>query len=339
MENVIMKIRHSSSVHHSSFTALIRAFASLSLTAFLFAASGSLSGQSAQSYEQLVAAHPDWVQVPGQLMRPDCVHKIPIGARVEISKDGQPSGDVTLNGAVIAHYDPCPEAPISTRHFGTPDRTLNHPPTFNGWVETSLESLFWLGQNDNIDYLGGAFIVPDNPQLGGSLIYIFNGIEPSTHDWILQPVLQYGAGPAGGGSYWAIASWIVGHGQAWHGPLQQVNSGDTLWGFTEQIGAANGALNYFIGAYDMNNFAYSSISTWSYGYHYTEAYQAVLEVYGVWWCAQLPSSPTIFYGNSVDHGYPNYNYMFPGFWGATYQSGCNDWVYVDNNSSFAVLYY
>jgi hypothetical protein len=165
-----MKVTHSSCADRSTFTGLIRHLTTISLAArFLLGASVAARAQAAQSYEQIVAAHPTWVQVPGQLMRPDCVHEIPHGARVEISKDGKPSGDVTLNGEVIAHYDPCPEAPIATRHFGSPDRTLNHPPSFNGWVETSVESLFWLGQNDNIDYEGGAFIVPDNPQLGGSL--------------------------------------------------------------------------------------------------------------------------------------------------------------------------
>ena len=66
--------------------------------------------------------------LPGQLIRPDCVHEIPNGARVEISKDGKVTGDVTMNGQVIAHYDACPEAPIPTRHTASASNTPGHTP-------------------------------------------------------------------------------------------------------------------------------------------------------------------------------------------------------------------
>lgn len=40
-------------------------------------------------------------------------------------------------------------------------------------------------------------------------IFLFNSIEPASGNAILQPVLQYGPSAAGGGSYWAVASWYV----------------------------------------------------------------------------------------------------------------------------------
>jgi hypothetical protein len=58
---------------------------------------------------QSLNSHPGWVQVPGELIRPDCVHQIPKGSRVTI-KDGKVTGDVTLGGVKIAHYDPCPRS-------------------------------------------------------------------------------------------------------------------------------------------------------------------------------------------------------------------------------------
>jgi len=63
----------------------------------------------------LITTHPTdtagWVHVPGgMLIRPECVHHIPNGATVSTE-----SGDVTLNGTVIAHWDDCAEPGISTR--------------------------------------------------------------------------------------------------------------------------------------------------------------------------------------------------------------------------------
>ena len=292
---------------------------------------------NAQTYEALIAAHPGWVQVPGQLMPADCVHEIPNGANVEI-KDGQVTGDVTLKGQVIAHYDACSEAPIPTRHLSA-SQTPSHNPSFNGWVEASQENVS-LGASDNIDWMSGYFYVPSAPSVNGGLIYIFNGIEPSSQNWILQPVLQYGSSPAGGGNYWGIASWLVGTGGAWHSPLERVNAGDRLWGYTEQTGSSNGTLYWTSEAYDLTTNAYSWITASTYGLHWTWAYEGVLEVYGVNSCSQLPSSGyAYFYSNSVDHGYPYYYGVSPAFYGAVYQSGCSDWVYVTNPYDYTYLFY
>ncbi len=32
-------------------------------------------------------AHPTWIQIPGKLIRPDCVHELPKGASVEVVGD------------------------------------------------------------------------------------------------------------------------------------------------------------------------------------------------------------------------------------------------------------
>jgi len=163
---------------------------------FLFAASGILSAQTGKSYSQLKAEHPNWVQIPGKLMSPDCVHQVPNGARVEFGDNGEPNGDVTMNGQVIAHYDPCPEAGIDTRHLG---HSKQEPGAGSGWVETSQWELS-LGSSDNIDYMFGYWYVPSAPKDNGALIYLWNGIEPTGGNWVLQPVLQYGPGSKNGGA-------------------------------------------------------------------------------------------------------------------------------------------
>jgi len=74
-------------------------------------------------------------------------------------------------------------------------------------------------------------IIPDKMQLG----------------LILQPVLQWGNSPAGGGSFWAITNWFVGSpetGIALHGPLVQVNSGDILQGIMTLQGQSGNKFSY-----------------------------------------------------------------------------------------------
>src|SRR5271154_1447397 len=86
--------------------------ASIATAAFLcgLAVSMLFTGSIAQAQtdaSQIALQHPGWIQVPGALVRPDCVHVIAKGAGPRI-EDGRDTGDVSLNGIVIAHYDPCP---------------------------------------------------------------------------------------------------------------------------------------------------------------------------------------------------------------------------------------
>jgi len=317
----------------------------LSGAIFLLGTSGILNAEE-KTYTELKTAHPDYVQVPGKLMRADCVHEIPSGAKVVIGANGEPTGDVLLKGKLFAHYDACSEAPISTRHvaaetkeFSAEELKKGPVPSFNGWVEDSQESLS-LASSDNIDWESGEWYVPSAPSVSsGQTVFLFNGIAPTAQDWILQPVLQYGVSAAGGGNYWAIASWFVGTGGAWHSPLETVNAGDTLYGYTEQT-ATGSTLDYNSEAYDLTSGAYSWISIYSTGLHWTVAYEGVLEVYSVNTCSELPASGyAYFFDNYVYNGYPAYDYDSPAFVGDVFQSGCGDWSYVYNPSEYAYLFY
>lgn len=102
------------SMHLSPVSKLSRIAFRLTLTAAVLgglAVSGlsSHANAQAQSMSTAVLEHPNWAQLPGALIRPDCVHEIPKGARVEIGTDGNLTGDVTLKGELVAHYDSCPE--------------------------------------------------------------------------------------------------------------------------------------------------------------------------------------------------------------------------------------
>jgi len=330
---------------------------------FVMSVSGVLGAQTAQpaqstqtrlpqqTYAQLKQAHPEMVQVPGNLMRSDCVHEIPNGARVVVGADGNTTGDVIKDGAVIAHYEPCSEAPVSTRHMASeqdPAIAPGHEPTiksgrapvpsFNGWVADAQEYLS-LSASDNIDWESGEFVVPNNPSVNGGTIFLFNGIEPTGENWILQPVLQYGPSAAGGGNYWAIASWFVGTGGAYYSPLETVYPGDTIYGRTQQTGTGS-TLTYTTEASDLRTGAYSYINVYSTGLHWTWAFAGVLEVYNVNSCSQLPSSGyNLFNYNGVYHGYPYYDDVAPAFTGDVFQSGCGDWVYTNNTNDYAYIFY
>lgn len=62
----------------------------------------------------------------------------------------------------------------------------------------------------------------------------------------MQPVLQWGASPAGGGNYWAIANWYVWEsGAAVSSLISNVNPGTNLQGVIDLIGQnSDGSYNY-----------------------------------------------------------------------------------------------
>jgi hypothetical protein len=243
--------------------------------------------------------HSGWVQAPGALIRPDCVHEVPNGATVETA-NGQITGDVTLNGTLIAHYDACPEDPVTTRPQG---RTASLASAPGGWVEASR----W-NSNESIDDLWGYWTVPMNPKQNGGLIYLFNGMVNTDGTWIVQPVLQYGKGAGGGGNNWVIASWIVGpNGFFFHSPLLSVNSGDTLLGYTV-LRFYNARLAIWnVEAKDVTTGAITGIHAPNSQPKWPWAYNVVLEAYSITSCDQFPpDNGDAFRDTRVYKGPPGY---------------------------------
>jgi hypothetical protein len=96
-------------------------------------------------------------------------------------------------------------------------------------------------------YFKATYIVPPNPKDNHQLIYIFNGLGAidSGISHIVQPVLQWGHSPAGGGNYWAICNWYVNNNQFFYDSLVRVNPGDTLQGLIEMTASYNNKAEYF----------------------------------------------------------------------------------------------
>ncbi len=286
--------------------------------------------------------HSGWVQVPGMLTKVECVHEIPKGAHLEI-KEGTFTGDVTLDGILIAHYDRCSTTPILTRPVGhttgsgsggaspdffgappppgplppPPGKNPPPPPVGDGWVEAVQKDLS-LASGDNIDYLAGNWTVPENPTAGGALIYLWNGIEPTPYGtWVVQPVLQWGNnGMFGNREGWVISSWLWGsNGTMVHNTPEPVSPGDQIRGttwITNQVNlgpiwAPDYALSWQVNTADYTNGASTSLSVTTEGLQWNLAYAGVLEAYNLTACSQFPASgTTVFNYSSVYHGYPSY---------------------------------
>ena len=118
-------------------------------------------------------------------------------------------------------------------------------PITDGWIINTE----WTNTSGNpISYFSASWIVPPAPGTdNGQLVYLFNGIQQNSGGpFILQPVLQWGSSPAGGGKYWSITNWYVDGqgGTALHGNLVQVNPGDVIQGIMTLTGQTGTQFSY-----------------------------------------------------------------------------------------------
>lgn len=168
----------------------------------------------------------------------------------------------------------------------------------NGWITYSM----WTAPSDNaIKQFITSWKVPQPPRKQDQqLIYLFNGLEDVAGSKILQPVLQWGESPAGGGNSWEIASWFVGSdGSAYHTPLVQVQPGELLNGRMALTSSSNAGYSYvseFVG-----------IPGTSLTIQNTEPLPVAaetLEAYQVVDCSEYPTDFTAFTGIGFDLATP-----------------------------------
>eukprot|EP01121_Diplochlamys_sp_Union-15-3_P011806 TRINITY_DN3458_c0_g1_i1.p1 TRINITY_DN3458_c0_g1~~TRINITY_DN3458_c0_g1_i1.p1 ORF type:complete len:281 (-),score=54.64 TRINITY_DN3458_c0_g1_i1:30-842(-) len=213
-----------------------------------------------------------YVPVPGKgYIHEDCVYSVP-----SLSFTLQHFGDnlkvITSEGEEF-QIPPCSYSPY-------------HGPAWKTWAQY---------QNpQKITYLTGEWVVPPPPtDNGAQILYYWNGVEPTDNSAVLQPVLQYGETPAGGGQYWGLASWYVSdtHG-AFFTKLITVNPGDVVlgsmsleknssWVVTGQNTKTNEAVSFTYKPY-------SGDYTWAY---------EVLEAYSISNCDQYPTTNGVYFSN------------------------------------------
>lgn len=112
----------------------------------------------------------------------------------------------------------------------------------DGWI-TYADTYF----NKPIVQFSAHWIVPLPPERRAEqLLYIFNGLQGSDSvvSHILQPVLQWGVSPAGGGKYWSVCNWYVTSKEFFHDSLIIVRPGNKLDGLIKQISSENNLFSY-----------------------------------------------------------------------------------------------
>src|SRR5208282_5843685 len=127
--------------------------------------------------------------------------------------------------------------PLMPRALALPPGPV--PAFGSGWITNGS----WTNNTGTpVSVFSTQWVVPPTPATqSGQLIFLFNGIQNST--MIYQPVLQWGVSAAGGGNYWAVASWYADgqSGHAFHSSLVQVSPGRVLTGImTETAQSASG---------------------------------------------------------------------------------------------------
>jgi hypothetical protein len=106
----------------------------------------------------------------------------------------------------------------------------------------------------------------------------------------LQPVLQFGPSAAGGGSYWAVASWYLVGSQTYYTTPVRVSVGQSLNGVITLTSHSGSSYNYIT---SFSNVAGTSLTA-------TGAAQLVwatetLEAYAVTSSSDYPAGSTVFY--------------------------------------------
>jgi len=172
------------------------------------------------------------VRTPKGLRDPANVHTVPKGGEVRISGDEVHLLDSSGN---IIHT--APNSPSS-------DATdfVNGWTAYANWVNAPSSNPT---DYSPISFLNSTWTVPEAPTTDdGQLVYLFNALIPADGENILQPVLQWGVGAAGGGPYWAVASWYLVGDEVYNTQLITVNVGDVLEGVMTLTGSNVNANEY-----------------------------------------------------------------------------------------------
>ena len=184
----------------------------------------------------------DLVLTPGGVRLRSQVHNVQAGALLD-GAQGQlrmlhPAGGVLK--AFGAHPQRPGGQPLMPRNVVHPEDRI--PAFGSGWITYAS----WTNNTGTpVSRFSTTWTVPPEPATrNGQTIFLFNGIQNST--MIYQPVLQWGSSAAGGGNYWAVASWYVDgqSGPAFHSNLVRVNVGDVITGVMTLTGQSPMGFSY-----------------------------------------------------------------------------------------------
>ncbi|MGO8791235.1 MAG: hypothetical protein ACLQVL_28155 [Terriglobia bacterium] len=193
-------------------------------------------------------------------------------------------------------------------------------PTINGWVEDASVSI-----STSYGKIVATWTVPPGPPTNvGQTIFFFPGMEDKNDVVsILQPVLQWGSSSAGGGNYWAIASWnCCPSGIADYSTPVEVSTGDQIQGTVMSTCAAGteSCPTWDIETVDTTSGKSSNLSNSpSEGQTFNWAFGGVLEAYDIAQCFDYPLNRSLEFSNIALYDY-NFNQISNPAWTSGYTS-------------------
>jgi hypothetical protein len=234
----------------------------------------------------------EYVKTPVGRFHRSCVSEVPDGAEIDAR------GNVSLRGATVGRSDRCKYKSFRSQRGLETDQQL---PTVEGWVSRIYATAphppsghrWYNGMTSTVT-------VPGNPlNRNGQLVYLFTSFLPFSNNMIIQPVLQWGIGPAGGGTKWTAAAWYVDDDDlVRHSPLRDITAGDVMTG---QMAALPGTCDgwgvcRWAAAWARNGAGLTSMVVQG-TEPFTIADKAVLEADGVDSCRQWPSGGAVVFRN------------------------------------------
>jgi hypothetical protein len=261
---------------------------------------------------------------------------VPRGQVLEV-----PSGTVIVGGSTLLLP--------SGAQVVLPHHSSLNPPSQNGWIEyadwTYNQAGYSIGTYDAGWTLPSA---PSNSNFGssgGQVIYLFNGLEPSsTATSIIQPVLQWGNNGNFGGQYWDMASWYVyGSSYIYSTPMQVSYSSISgeMTGWSCQ--SSNGQCNWDIQGIQFQN-GQGYTTTLSYSSHSQLKNLAMywasvtLEAYGITQCSDFPSGSVTFSNLFFVSDVSPWQYPTPSWSTTVNYSNCGESVTVNSPSSVTLAF-
>jgi len=162
------------------------------------------------------------------------VHLVPEGGEVRHIGSEIHLVDAKGNILHVAENDGTPARATPTSSAVEPFKT--------GWVAYAD----WYNTGSSpISSFTTTWTVPAAPKTNnGQTVFLFNSIEPASYNAILQPVLQYGPSAAGGGAYWAVASWYLVGSQTYYTTPVKVAVSKSLVGVITLNSSSGAKYNY-----------------------------------------------------------------------------------------------
>jgi Secretion system C-terminal sorting domain len=229
---------------------ILKAFNNIFIVLFLllFLSTISLIAQSEKTskYSHSNKSEEEVVYTPVGPARKSRVHLVDSEHHLNI-KDGHIQLIHTRTGTVTQEYfDTLTENNTkNNRNIFSFLKSITPANDSSGWNTFA----YWSNDSNNpITYFSTNWIVPSPPTTNSyQLIYLFNGLVSFSPSSILQPVLQWGKSPAGGGNYWSITNWYVWGSNSSHyfyGSLIQVSPGTELHGLIKLTSDSSNTFNY-----------------------------------------------------------------------------------------------